>query len=66
MAIKMKKIIKGAVKYFLFLFFVIEVIPYIADGGNLLEIGLQTIVIAFFSVVISIFSNGRKELSSRD
>lgn len=66
MVIKMKKILQGAVKYFLFLFVVIEVIPYIADGGNLLEIGLQTIVIAFFSVVILIFSNRKKELSSRD
>ncbi len=50
----MKKIILNAVKYFIFLFFIIEVVPYMLNKGDLREIGLQTLLIAVFSIGISI------------
>jgi len=50
----MKKIILNAVKYFAFLFLIIEAFSYILNKGDFKEIGLQTLLIAVFSIEISI------------
>jgi len=51
---KMKKIILNAVKYFAFLFLIIKAFSYILNKGDFKEIGLQTLLIAVFSIEISI------------
>lgn len=57
----MKKIILDAVKHFVFLFLVLEIIPYIVNSeGDIKEMVLQTMVIIVFSIAISIF-NTRKQ-----
>jgi hypothetical protein len=50
----MKKIILNAVKYFAFLFLIIKAFSYILNKGDFKEIGLQTLLIAVFSIEISI------------
>lgn len=59
----MKKIILNAVKYFVFLFLIIEIFPYILNKMGLKEIGLQTLSIAAFSIGISIRSHTKDESS---
>lgn len=58
----MKKIVLDAVKHFLFLFLVLEMIPYVINRtGDKKEILLQTVVIMFFSIAISIFNSKRQK-----
>ncbi len=57
----MKELIFKTLKYFLFFFLVIEVIPYISkQEGSLKEIMLQTICLFFISAAIAIYSNKKK------
>ncbi len=57
----MKEIIFKTLKYFLFFFLVIEVIPYISrQEGSLKEVMLQTICLLFISVAIAIYNNKKK------
>lgn len=57
----MKELIFKTLKYFLFFFLVIEVIPYISkQEGSLKEIMLQTICLFLISAAIAIYSNKKK------
>ncbi|GFO84870.1 hypothetical protein ANBU17_12170 [Anaerostipes butyraticus] len=48
-------------RYFIFMFLIIEIIPYIVEHkGNMEEIFIQTIIIAFIAFIVSVKKRNRK------